>query len=218
MTVEELAPSLQRSRKVASIEQGHGACEGCGFRKDQIQNMYVSVRAQEIAQAKQNGVCVLIAQMMQETVDQDEIKCAAPKWIPCYICHDKGSMVTSPSRAQIAKVEIEAYVGRMPKLGAVGAWPTPDVEDALGARHVIRPEQRGQLLSSMSGLKKTIGQSALEGPMDQVHVAQRTVNLPNCEDSGKSARSAARKSSDKGSEKRGFSLMTTTLTPRSLKL
>ena len=140
MAVEELAPSLQGSRELASIEKGHAACEGGGFWKDQIQDMYVSVRAQEIAQAKQDGVCFLIAQMMQETVDQDEIEYATTKWIPCYICHDKGSKVTSPSRTQITEVDIKADVERMPKLGTVGAWPTPDVEDALGARHVIRPE------------------------------------------------------------------------------
>lgn len=180
---------FDRSCEIAAVPFGEDACDRPLAWLDQLEHVDVSIRGEEPREMTEDRPDIGCVEMVQEAVDEDEIK---PLRVWYVILGDvdgqKVAVKASPGTLDVCRVDVETEVGRgRVELVRVGARSTPNIEDATYLAEVVVRADRGELAISLGAHPDAVHERLLKQTLAKasgVHHRRRAV-VPEWQRSGR---------------------------------
>jgi hypothetical protein len=129
--------------------------------------VYMAIFCKHGSNMCQNAVHVTGVQVMQETVDQYEVKVGiSRRTVGSNITGDKLAAVTLTGILNVVLIDINAQVLSMSKVLRIGARPTTDIQDPSHAAQVVMSEDRRELLVCKWRLPRPVDPGLLKQSLD----------------------------------------------------
>src|SRR5260370_7680218 len=108
----------------------------------------MTVRREPLRQPRENLVRIGVADMVEETIDENEIElpCAAVL-ISCHVGGDEGPIMFSPSAVNVPWIDIEAEIVRVGEVLRICAGAATDVKHPPHPPKIILLQDSPHLLS-----------------------------------------------------------------------
>src|SRR6266581_4613871 len=116
----------------------------------------MTVRREPLSQARENRVCIRVADMMEETVDKNEIELSSVAFIRCHVGCDEGPVMFSPSAVNVSWIDVDAEIVGVCEVLCICAWATTYVEHAPHFAEIVMLQHRCYLLRCKRSLPETV--------------------------------------------------------------
>src|SRR5580704_7311241 len=127
------------------------------LRHDQLENMDMAIGAEQSA-LHFTGV-----EVMQETVDEDEVKAGAGRRaVGTDVAGDKLTAVTLTGILNVVWVDVYSQILGLSEILGVGARSAADIEDSADALHLVVNQDGGELLVGKRRLPEPVNRGLLE--------------------------------------------------------
>ncbi|MDQ3609765.1 MAG: hypothetical protein M3459_12835 [Actinomycetota bacterium] len=121
------------------------------------------VRGHQLREAREDLANVLVVHVMQEAVDEDEVRSTSVGWnVVSEIGDHEVAPMTLAGVLDVGRVDVEPEVAGRREVVRVGPRTAPHVEDVRDAAEVVVPENRSELALGQRGLRESIDERLLD--------------------------------------------------------
>src|SRR5580693_9976385 len=107
-------------------------------RHDQVENMDMSIGTEQSVEMEKNALHFTVVEVMQETVDEDEVKAGASRRaVGTDVAGDKFTAVTLTRILNVVWVDVHSQILGLSEILGVSARPAANIEDSADARHLV---------------------------------------------------------------------------------
>ena len=108
------------------------------LRHDQVENMDMSIGAEQSVEMEKNALHFTVVEVMQETVDEDEVKAGTGRGAEgTDVAGDKLTAVTLTRILNVVWVDVHSQILGLSEMLGVGARSAADIEDSADVRHLV---------------------------------------------------------------------------------
>src|SRR5580704_2093996 len=133
------------------------------LRHDQLENMDMAIGAEQSVEMEQNALHFTGVEVMQETVDEDEVKAGAGRRaVGTDVAGDKLTAVTLTGILNVVWVDVYSQILGLSEILGVGARSAADIEDSADALHLVVNQEGGELLVGKRRLPEPVNRGLLE--------------------------------------------------------